>query len=209
MLTPKESNRITELESKNSLTAQENVELAQLKKSSVAPPKLASAYRIDVMPNGDGSANAVAVPVDSDGIEAALPNGTSAPQWSTSNPNALVAVPHWDVVDGFTAHLSPANPPNAAGGMTVTARSTYAFPATGPETAISGTSARLEVDGTRGGGFKVAIVPASDQKHRHYDARYDPNSPAYLGNDDVRYRSYEPTDKPGAPDRPPKHNVII
>ena len=122
----------------------------------------ASGYRIDVAENPDGSANAQAVPVDVSGADAVVPEGTTEPQWTTNSPNILVVVPHWDSPDSFTAHLSPANPPSASGGITVTARSVWAFPSTGPETAIVGTSGKLNVVGDRAHGFKVEVVPAEE-----------------------------------------------
>lgn len=73
--------------------------------------------KLDILDNG--TAKAVASPVDSVNIPTTLPTGTSTPVWTASDPGVVIAPDPSDPT-GLTALISPATPPVLVNAFTVT-----------------------------------------------------------------------------------------
>lgn len=106
--------------------------------------------KITVLDNG--TAKAVASPVDSVGIGTTLPDGSSVPAWTASDPGVVIS-PDASDPTGLTAIFGPASPPALVDAFTVSVDSTL------PDgtTHVTGTSESNSIVAGGPTGFTVQV----------------------------------------------------
>jgi hypothetical protein len=116
--------------------------------------KPAVSHNVKVTFQTDGTAKAVAAPTDQFGVATTLPAGASTPAWKSSDPGLVATLDLTADPTGLTAKLTPATPPVAVTGASVSVSSTLAD----GSTVIQGTSDPadpINITGSAATGFKV------------------------------------------------------
>ena len=113
--------------------------------------KKAAKATVDFQLLDNGTAKAVATPVDAAGLTTTLPAGSGTPAWSSSDTTTVVATPDPTDPSGLTATVTPATPPKLGTGIVVSVTATL------PDgTSITGSGDPIDVVSGGPTGFSIA-----------------------------------------------------
>jgi hypothetical protein len=110
--------------------------------------KAASLGSVDFSILSNGQAIATLAPVDAAGLETTLPEGTSVPAWTASDPGVVISVSE----DGLQALVTPSQPPVLVQDCKLTVTATLP-----DSTVITGESENIDIIAGGPAGFKIKM----------------------------------------------------